>query len=72
MGRMPSKISKRLERLALAGIVIRYFMLRLIGLREQPLNSLFDEGIYFSLMKMLAEGQGILYRDFVVAHPPGL
>ena len=64
--------SVQMPYLALAGIVIRYFMLRLIGLREQPLNSLFDEGIYFSLMKVLAEGQGIQYRDFVVAHPPGL
>src|SRR5450432_551277 len=69
---MQSKITRKVEIGTLCLAVVLYFLLRLGGLRHQPINMLFDEGIYLILMKLLSAGQGILYRDFVVAHPPGL
>lgn len=46
--------------------------LRFWGLRAAQVSVSFDEGVHLSLMQMLANGQGSLYRDLLFIHPPGL
>lgn len=46
--------------------------LRIAGLRENPVNAYFDEGVYLSLMQVVAAGQAALYRDIIFGHPPGV
>lgn len=53
-------------------LTLLYFALRLWGLRERPINYIFDEGVHFGLMELLAQDKGTLYRDFLFVHPPGV
>ncbi|MCS6774933.1 MAG: glycosyltransferase family 39 protein [Chloroherpetonaceae bacterium] len=46
--------------------------LRIVGLQENPVNAYFDEGVYLSLMQVIASGQAALYRDIIFGHPPGV
>ena len=64
--------STRLEIVGIALCAFLYFLLRLWGLRANPINGLFDEGVYLSLMQMEATGRGVTYRDVIFGHPPGV
>ncbi len=48
-----------------------YFGLRFWRLHGAPTEGLYDEGVYLSLMKLMAEGVGLPYRDFFCVPPPG-
>lgn len=68
----PVPVPRHVERRNLFVCVLLYFVLRLWGLWGIRVNRLFDEGVHLSLMRMLATGQGVLYRDLFFIHPPGL
>lgn len=65
-------VSARREWIGIAACTVLYFVLRVWNLWAQPLNALYDEGVHLGLMKLLAEGKGELYRDFLFVHPPGV
>lgn len=60
------------EWIGIGACAILYLMLRVWGLREQAVNTLFDEGVHLALMQRLAETGDTLYRDVLFIHPPGL
>lgn len=71
-GKQTTPTYRFFEPIALAVFAAIYFFLRLFGQRGELINRIWDEGIYFALIKLVAEGKGQLYRDFVTVHPPAV
>jgi 4-amino-4-deoxy-L-arabinose transferase-like glycosyltransferase len=65
-------VSHQVEIIGIFTAVLLYLVLRLWGLWDLRLNRFFDEGVHLSLIRMLATGQGALYRDLFFIHPPGV
>ncbi len=70
MRRQAAKRLRKREILAIVCLVLLGIALRLVGLRGELTNLLFDEGASLTVMQIQASGKAHLYQNFAFAHPP--